>query len=127
MLGVVQSILLIFGAVAMFTQALAVGYMLLIFIVLCIFAAAINSPAVIGNGYLPIIFMALPAISMFVAAGLRYLYIEWRTIFPRNPLPRALAICLMVVLVSMQVFFGMRYALVAWPHTTDTLRLYMLK
>lgn len=127
MLGVVQSILLIFGAVAMFTQALAVGYMLLIFIVICIFAAAINSPAVISNGYLPIIFMALPAISMFVAAGLRYLYIEWRTIFPRNPLPRVLAICLMVVLVSMQVFFGMRYALVAWPHTTDTLRLYMLK
>lgn len=127
MLGVVQSVLLVFGSVAMFTQALAVGYMLLVFIVVCVLAAAINSPSIIGNNALPLVFMALPVLSMFVTAGLRYLYIEWKTIFPRNPLPRALAISLMIALVTLQLSFGIRYALVAWPHTTDTLSLYVLK
>jgi len=125
MLNAVQSVLLIFGVIAMSTQALAVGCMLMIFIILCIFTAAINSVTFIGSE--PLVFMALPALSMFIAAGLRYLYIEWKSIFPRNPLPRTLAVSLMVVLVAMQIFFGIRYALVAWPHTADTLSLYVLK
>jgi hypothetical protein len=120
MLNAVQSVLLIFGAFAMFTQAMAVGYMLTIFALLCIIVAAINN-----NASLTI--MALPILSMFVAAGLRYLYMEWRNIFPRNPLPRTLAISLMVALVAMQLFFSVRYSLVAWPHTPETLRLYVLK
>jgi hypothetical protein len=127
MLNTVQAVLLIFGVIAMSTQALGVGCMLMIFIILSIFAGAINSGMVINNGSAPLVFMALPALSMFVAAGLRYLYIEWKSIFPRNPLPKTLAISLMVVLVAMQIFFGIRYALVAWPHTADTLSLYVLK
>jgi hypothetical protein len=120
MLNVVQSVLLIFGVFAMFAQALSVGCMLAIFAGLCLFAAAINNN-------LSLAITVLPVLSIFVAAGLRYLYIEWRTIFPRNPLPRALAISLMVALATMQLFFSVRYALVAWPHTPDTLRLYVLK
>lgn len=127
MLGVVQAVLMIFGAVAMFSQALTVGTMLLVFIAICIFVAAMNSTVLVGNGSLPFVFMALPALSMFVSAGLRYLYIEWKTIFPRNPLPKTIAVIIMATLVAMQVFFGIRYALVAWPHTADTLRLYMVK
>ena len=120
MLNAVQSVLLIFGVFAMMTQALAVGYMLVIFIGFCLLMAAINH-----NSSLVII--ALPILSMFIAAGLRYLYIEWKTIFPRNPLPRMLAVSLMVMLVAMQVFFSIRYTLVAWPHTPETQHLYVLK
>jgi hypothetical protein len=69
----------------------------------------------------------LPVFGLAAAAGLRYLDFEWRSVFPRNPLPKLLAILLMVILVGLQLVYGVRYSLVAWPHTTETKTHYVLK
>lgn len=64
---------------------------------------------------------------VLVAAGLRYLYMEWRGVFPRNPLPRSLASFLLILVAVINVGYGLRYALIAWPHTVDTRAAYVLK
>ena len=79
------------------------------------------------NQNLMLVSFALAAAGLIVAAGLRYLYIQWRQVFPRNPLPRALALILMTSLIGAQVVFGLRYSLIAWPHTLDTRHTYVLK
>lgn len=89
-------------------------------IVLGIVAAGLNQDLVFLT-------LALPGIGLIIAAGLRYLYIQWRQIFPRNPIPRALALTLMTLLVALNVFLGIRYSLIAWPHTLDTRHTYVLK
>jgi hypothetical protein len=76
-----------------------------------------------------IIFLALglPAFAIFISAGLRYLYIEWRTIFPRNPVPKTFALLLIAAVVFSQIYYGVMYSLVAWPHTAATRQVYVLK
>jgi succinate dehydrogenase/fumarate reductase cytochrome b subunit len=59
--------------------------------------------------------------------GLRYLFIEWRRVFPRNPMAKYFAIALMFGLILIHVFFGIRYSLLAWPSSADTRQTYMLK
>ena len=71
--------------------------------------------------------MALPLLAILVGMGLRYLFIEWIHVFPRNPLPRYFAICLMAALVVIHVLYGLRYGLVAWPHSLAVSHLYVLK
>jgi hypothetical protein len=71
--------------------------------------------------------LCLPALAILSAAGLRYLYIEWRSIFPRNPLPLSFALVIISLLVGLQVAYGLRYSLVAWPHLAATKQLYVLK
>jgi 4-amino-4-deoxy-L-arabinose transferase-like glycosyltransferase len=82
--------------------------------------------ATINKNIIPLT-LTFPAIAVFVAAGLRYLYVKWFRVFPKNPLPRTLAIVLISMLVLSQVAYGIRYALIAWPHTMDTRKVYVLK
>lgn len=119
-LNVVAIALGIFGLYAMWTNARAKTYALLSTVGFGIVAAGLNK-----NPTLLII--TLPAVTVFAAAGLRYLHVEWTSIFPRNPLPRTLALILMLALISVHMLFGVRYALVAWPRNVDTTNLYMLQ
>jgi hypothetical protein len=93
---------------------------LVLLLVFSIAAAGINQD-------LKFLTLGLPAVGLIVAAGLRYLYIEWRSVFPRNPLPRALALVLMSTVVGLHVWLGLRYSLIAWPHTVDTRQTYVIK
>lgn len=112
--------LTVFGLYAMWTNARRKTYLLAGTIGFGVAAAAINqNPA--------LLIFSLPAVTVFAAAGLRYLHVEWTSIFPRNPLPRGLAIFLMLALVAVHMFIGVRYALVAWPHSLDTRHLYVLQ
>lgn len=65
--------------------------------------------------------------SIVIAAGLRFLFLEWRSIFPLNPIPQALSVVLMCTLVGISAVYGFRYGLLAWPHTLSTTNAYMLK
>ncbi len=120
LLDSLQLVLALFGGFAMWGAARQVFLGLLATIVLAITAAGLNQ----DNLYL---LMALPAIGVFMVAGLRYLYLEWRTVFPKNPIPQTLALTLISVLVFTQLFFGMHYALTAWPNTIGTKTTYVLK
>lgn len=119
-LNVLLIALLIFGIYAMQAVARAKAGLLLINIAFAVLAAGINdNPILLAFG--------LPAAAILISAGLRYLYIEWRSIFPRNPVPRSFALILIAGVTASQLYFGLRYALVAWPHSAATQSSYVLK
>ena len=79
------------------------------------------------NRNLLLLIYVLPAVAVAVAAGLRYLYMEWKSIFPKNPIPKYLAVALITGLVGMHIAYGLRYSLLAWPNTAATKSTYVLK
>jgi 4-amino-4-deoxy-L-arabinose transferase-like glycosyltransferase len=119
-LNIAMLILAFVGIYGLLRGAKNQVYLLFTLVVIAILASGINNSPL----YLT---LCLPVVAIFVAAGLRYLYMQWSKIFPVNPLPKALAILLTVLLVSFQVAYGMRYTLIAWPHTVATKSTYVLK
>lgn len=112
--------LMVFGVYAMQSAARAKTLCAAGVIILAVLAAGLNGDiAVLGLG--------IASAVIFVAAGLRYLYIEWRAIFPRNPVPKTLALILIAAVTGAQVYYGLRYALVAWPNSAQTRTVYVLK
>jgi len=79
------------------------------------------------NERLTLLIPAIMVICIFTAAGLRYLYVQWNNIFPRNPIPRGFAVAMLIVLVGIQLIYGWRYALVAWPNSPATRAVYVIK
>jgi hypothetical protein len=119
-LNATQIVLIVFGLYVMWVKARTELYGLLALLAFAILGAGIDHN-------LMLLTLALPVLGILAAAGLRYLYIEWRSVFPVNPIPRALAILLMIVLVSLSVLLGGRYVLAAWPHTVATRQTYVIK
>lgn len=109
-----------FGIYAMVSRARRETYELL----------ALAAGSVLAAGIANQLALLLPAVMIacvFAAAGLRYLFVEWNGIFPRNPLPRYFAVTLVVILVGLHLVYGIRYSLVAWPRSPATDRAYMLE
>lgn len=120
LLSATQIVLSAFGFYALAKRVRGDTYFLATIVGLALVAVAI------GNRQNFILF-SLPGFALAAVAGLRFLHREWQSVFPRNPLPRYLAIGLMGLLVAIQFVYGARYALVAWPHTTETKSTYVLK
>ena len=119
-LNIVQTALLALGTYALWRAAKKKLVIIAAAIIFAVVAAGINNR-------ISMLALALPAVVVLVCAGLRYLYIEWRSVFPHNPLARSLAYTLMSALVLVQLLFGIRYAVFAWPNTIDTKNTYVLK
>jgi hypothetical protein len=71
--------------------------------------------------------ISLPAVAILDAVGLRYLYEKWFRVFPLNPIPRGFAYIFIFVLIFGQLAYGVRYALLAWPHSLETRKVYVIK
>lgn len=112
--------LLVFGVYALQGAARLKAILLSLSVLFAIMAAGLNNN-------ISLLAYGLPSIGIFIAAGLRYLYIEWRSIFPRNPVPKTFALALIAVVTIVQVYFGLRYSLVAWPDSGPTRSVYVLK
>jgi hypothetical protein len=119
-LSAAQIILSLLGIYTLLRRAPRDAYFLLAVVVITAIAIGLGQSQVF-------LLFCLPVFGLAVGAGLRYLYYEWRSVFPRNPLPKAMAILLMGILVALQLVYGVRMALVAWPHTAETKRIYVLK
>jgi hypothetical protein len=119
-LNVVQAALLVFGVYALWAAAKQKLAVMLAAVLLAIILAGVNDN---------IVFLALgiPALAVVISAGLRFLYIEWRGVFPSNPAAKFVALSLMAILVTVHILFGVRYAAVAWPHTIATKNTYVIK
>lgn len=115
-----QIALALFGVFALFKLARIKLFLLLGMMVFAVLAAGLNQN-------LALLTFALPAIVLCVAAGLRYLYMKWQGVFPKNPLPRYLALALIASLVAVHVLYGLRYSLIAWPNTSATRSTFVLK
>jgi len=119
-LNILQIALFIFGFYALSSRARNIIFSLAGLLLFAILISGIND-----NPHL--LLFGLPAVAVFIAAGLRYLYIEWRRVFPLNPFAYALAISLIGVVVAAHLLYAGRYSLIAWPHTTETKATYVLK
>lgn len=119
-LNILQIVLVIFGFYALAAKARNITYILSGLLIFAILAAGVNNQP----HYL---IFGLPAVAVLIGAGLRYLYIEWRRVFPLNPFAYALAIALIALVVGTHILYGVRYSLIAWPQTTETKSTYVLK
>jgi len=119
-LTVAQTVLSVVGVYAIWKKARREIYSLITLFILGIFFAALNSNMIL-------LLLCLPALMLFAAAGLRFLYLKWLKIFPLNPIPRALAFILVLLLVIAQTAYSVRYVLLAWPQNVETRNTYMLK
>lgn len=115
-----QIVLALFGGFALFRLAKTKLYLVVGWFAFGIVAAALNRNLLLLS-------LALPAITLAIAAGLRYLYMEWRLVFPKNPLPKYLALSLIFSLTFFNIYYGWHYALAAWPNTSATRATYVLK
>jgi hypothetical protein len=112
--------LMVFGGYALRKVDLAKTIGLALSILLGVLLAGINNN-------LAFLALGLPAAAILATAGLRYLYIEWRTIFPRNPLAKNFALTLLALVTLTQVYYGLHYSLVAWPNSQAVKHAYVLK
>jgi 4-amino-4-deoxy-L-arabinose transferase-like glycosyltransferase len=119
-LNIAQVILGLIGLYAMNKSAKREAYVAITLIVIGVIFASINQNIVLLT-------ICFPAFAILDAAALRFLYIKWSRVFPLNPLPRALAVILISLLILAHVSYGVRYALAAWPHNQTTRKVYVLK
>lgn len=118
--NILQVVLALFGIYALGGRAKKLTYSLAGILLFAVLAAGLNH-----NPYL--LSLGLLAVAVFMSAGLRFLYIEWRRIFPLNPFAKALALGLILVVVATHLLFALRFNLVAWPHTEAIKSSYVLK
>lgn len=119
-LSLTQVVFMALGIAAMVRQAAREAIWLGTFAILGVLLYA-------ANGWVPTLLIALPAVIVFAAAGMRYLYTEWKTIFPKNPIPHFVAVLLLSLVCFQQFVYGVHYTYKAWPHTVQTKKLYVLK
>jgi hypothetical protein len=119
-LSILQIVLMIFGIYALGSRARNIIIGLAGLFIFSVVAAGVNA-----NPHLLI--LGLPAAAVLMAAGLRYLYIEWRRVFPLNPFAYGLAISLIALAVGAQLLYAARYSLIAWPQADETKKTYVLK
>jgi hypothetical protein len=119
-LSITQTALAVLGILAMIKSMRRILIICLSLIIIGITTSALNQKL----NYLSI---CLPAVALLDAAGLRYLAAKWFRVFPLNPLARTFAFLLITMLLLGQLAFGMRYALLAWPHNLETRKVYVIK
>jgi 4-amino-4-deoxy-L-arabinose transferase-like glycosyltransferase len=119
-LSATQIILSVLGAYALFKRARREAIFLILVVVISVLGIGLGQPT-------EFIILALTTFGLLAAAGLRYLFYEWQSTFPFNPIPRALALFLISALVGLHVVYGARYSLLAWPNTVETKSTYVLK
>lgn len=115
-----QIVLVVFGLYALISQARREALTLAIISIFGVIIVSLDSSV-------DKLIVFLPIAAVLVAAGLRYLFVEWHSIFPKNPIPRALAATLFATLVAFQLVWGFHFTMVAWPHSTATKNVYVIK
>jgi hypothetical protein len=61
--------------------------------------------------------LVLPFIYLSIASGLAYLFNDWFSTFPRNPIARGVGVTLVVLVVCTSCFYQLDRYFIAWPHT----------
>lgn len=115
--SVIEVALVVMGIFAMLRHARSKALAIVVFCGLGILVEAIN-------GNLTFVVAVIPAILIFTAAGIRFLYYEWNSVFPFNPVPRSVANFAILAVLFVQILWGVRYALIAWPLSPATTHAY---
>jgi len=70
------------------------------------------------------IYLGLPFIMCIAATGMAFIIGEWFSVFPRNPLARAVGISILTVAVLAVCLYHFDQYFIAWPKASTTLSLY---
>lgn len=116
-LDIIQVVLVLFGIYAMYTLAKPKARLLLAVFALGLVVQALNQN-------LSLALLLLPSLLILMAAGLRYLYFEWKSVFPHNPIPRFIAVIFIGLIAGTHILYGVRYTLEAWPSSRITQAVY---
>jgi 4-amino-4-deoxy-L-arabinose transferase-like glycosyltransferase len=119
-ISAVQVTLGLIGLIALWKKSLKELLITISLLLIGIILTALNNNLI----YLT---LSLPAIAILDAVGLRYLYEKWFSVFPINPIPRGVAYVFIIVLLLGQLTFGVRYSILAWPHSLETRQAHVLK
>lgn len=119
-LNIAQIGLFVFGAYVIWTRLRKQFYWLFSSLLIILILAALN------NNF-EILIYTLPFIAFICGMGLRYLFVEWRSVFPKNPLAKWFAIALMFGIITIHIFYGVRYSLLAWPASEHIKQSYVIK
>lgn len=71
--------------------------------------------------------LASGLIFLLAAAGIGYMLLLWRKVFPKNPLAYSGAILLITMITAMTVIYTTRSYFVAWRYNTDTTQAFRVK
>lgn len=69
----------------------------------------------------------LPVSYLMITAGVNLMIQQWQTVFPRNPIARALGFGIISLALSMSVLYNLRHYFVAWPNAPETKTLFVEK
>jgi 4-amino-4-deoxy-L-arabinose transferase-like glycosyltransferase len=118
-LNIAQVVLALIGFLSLWNKARRQTLSLLALLIISLKLATLNNNIIFLT-------LGLPSIAILDAAGLRYLYKKWFFVFPLNPLAKAFAIILVCSILLVHVLYGVRYALLAWPHNVETRKTYVI-
>ena len=122
-LDIFTAALIPFGLYALWQNRQRVSFKYCVFIILGLLGIAAFNHGITTPGLL----LIFPLIIAAAAAGLHELLDYWKRLFPRNPLARIISLSILLVLVSMSLFYqGKRY-FVAWANHAETRQIYSLK
>lgn len=75
-----------------------------------------------GNGVT--VACLVPILYLFIAIGLDYLFEQWATVFPRNPVARITGVGIVSIMLAFSVLYQLRAYYVAWPHAPATRQIF---
>jgi hypothetical protein len=84
------------------------------------------SVVLVGLGGTVNIAVMLPIMYLVVASGIALMLQQWFTVFPRNPLARAIGVALISSAVFLTIFYYVNQYFMAWPHAPATRALFSL-
>ena len=74
-----------------------------------------------------VILYALAALLLLFGNGLFHLLKHWYDVFPRNSLAGYFAVGVILITISVQLLFGIRSSIIAWPATPSVTSTYVLQ
>jgi hypothetical protein len=75
---------------------------------------------VIGLGGMTNVGLLVPFLYLVVSSGVGYLFDQWYSVFPKNPLAQAIGLLCVCLLVLLVVTYNTRAYFISWPNATST-------
>lgn len=73
----------------------------------------------IATGTISIV-VFLPVIYILATGGIMFLLQQWYSVFPKNPIARSIGLSLLIITVSISIFYNLNRYFIAWPHNPST-------
>lgn len=90
-------------------------------------AIFVLSTLLIGLGGSVTLIILVPFIYLVAAGGINYMLRQWYTVFPRNPIAKALGLGLLSAVVVLAAGYHLRHYFIGWPQASATQTVFTIK